>query len=127
MGITFSFVFPKKKKERVSICSIQSIMPHEIKSLQEFEKTIADNEFVLVDFHAQWCGPCKRIAPFIGDLADKHTKLTVIKVDVDECGDVAAKYEVRAMPTFKLFKGGKEVKELEVVGASQDKLQGAVD
>ena len=63
---------------------------------------------VLVDFWAEWCGPCKRIAPFLEDLAaDKDGKLTVAKVNIDENPKSPMKYGVRGIPTMILFKGGK--------------------
>ena len=62
---------------------------------------------VLVDFWAEWCGPCKMIAPFLEDLAaDKAGKLTVAKVNIDENPQSPTKYGVRGIPTMILFKGG---------------------
>ena len=63
---------------------------------------------VLVDFWAEWCGPCKMIAPFLEDLAaDKAGQLTVAKVNIDENPKSPSKYSVRGIPTMILFKGGK--------------------
>ena len=65
---------------------------------------------VLVDFWAEWCGPCKMIAPFLKDLAaDKADQLTVAKVNIDENPKSPTKYGVRGIPTMILFKGGKAV------------------
>jgi thioredoxin 1 len=62
---------------------------------------------VLVDFWAEWCGPCKMIAPFLEDLAaDKAGKLTVAKVNIDENPRSPTKYGVRGIPTMILFKNG---------------------
>lgn len=70
---------------------------------------------VLVDFWAEWCGPCKMIAPVLDELADEQAgKLKVCKVNVDENAELATQYGIRAIPTLLLFKGG-QVKE-QVVG-----------
>jgi thioredoxin 1 len=62
---------------------------------------------VLVDFWAEWCGPCKMIAPFLDDLArDMEGRLTVAKVNIDENRDTPQKYGVRGIPTMLLFKDG---------------------
>ncbi len=65
---------------------------------------------VLVDFWAEWCGPCKMVAPFLEDLAaDKAGKLTVAKVNIDENPQSPTKYRVQGIPTMILFKGGQAV------------------
>ena len=65
-------------------------------------------EPVLVDFHAQWCGPCKAMAPALEQVAaEMKGKIKIVKVDVDENPKVTGTYGIRAMPTLILFKGGK--------------------
>jgi len=65
---------------------------------------------VLVDFWAEWCGPCKMIAPFLEDLAaDKAGQLTVAKLNIDENPQSPTKYRVQSIPTMILFKDGKAV------------------
>lgn len=65
-------------------------------------------EPVLVDFHAQWCGPCKAMAPALDQVAnDLKGKVKIVKIDVDENPRVTGAYQIRAMPTLILFKGGK--------------------
>lgn len=75
----------------------------------------------MVDFFAQWCGPCKRIAPAIQKMSEEHTNVVFLKVDVDEVQQLAAEQGVSAMPTFFFFKNGSKVHE--VVGASEAKIK----
>jgi thioredoxin 1 len=65
---------------------------------------------VLVDFWAEWCGPCRAIAPSLEDMAkDMAGQLTVAKVNIDENPSIASKYQIRSIPTLMVFKGGKPV------------------
>jgi thioredoxin 1 len=65
---------------------------------------------VLVDYWAEWCGPCKMIAPLLDEVArDYDGRLRVVKVNVDENQAITAKYGIRGIPTLKLFKNGEEV------------------
>jgi thioredoxin 1 len=65
---------------------------------------------VLVDYWAEWCGPCKMIAPLLDEVArDYGDRLRVVKVNVDENQAITAKYGIRGIPTLKLFKNGEEV------------------
>ena len=75
-----------------------------------FESEVVQSKTpVLIDFYAQWCGPCKMMAPIIDDIAREYNgKLKVVKVDVDESGETAARFGVTAMPTFVVVKDGKE-------------------
>jgi len=94
----------------------------------EFDtKVLKSNEPVLVDFWAEWCGPCKMIAPFLDELAaDKAGKLTVAKVNIDENPQTPRKYGVRGIPTMILFKGG-QVAAQKIGALPKSKLYEWVD
>ena len=74
------------------------------------------SEPVVVDFWAEWCGPCKMIAPILNEIADEHAgKLSVAKLNVDENPDIARRFDVMSIPTLIVFKDGSAQKRL--VGA----------
>ena len=88
-----------------------------------FEKEVLQSaEPVLVDFFAEWCGPCKAMAPALEQVAaELQGKVKVAKLDVDQNPAVTQKYAIQAMPTLLIFKGGKKVAER--VGALTQKRQ----
>jgi thioredoxin len=92
-----------------------------VNSKAEFDEALKTDKLVIVDFFAEWCGPCKRIAPFLEAKSDELADSVVfVKVDVDEVSQVAEEQQISAMPTFYAFKNGSKVGDL--VGASQDGL-----
>jgi thioredoxin len=82
-----------------------------------FDETVAGSDTpVLVDFWAEWCGPCKMIAPTLAEIAVEHRgKLTIGKLNVDDNPDTARRFDVMSIPTLLVFKDGQQVKRL--VGA----------
>ena len=77
---------------------------------ENFIETIGSNKPVLVDYWAEWCGPCKMVAPILEEVAsDMSDKLTVGKVDVDENQELAAQLNIMSIPTLVLFKNGEVV------------------
>lgn len=83
-------------------------------SSENFEKEVLKSEKpVLVDFYADWCGPCNAMAPVIEELATElDGKAKVGKINVDENSDIAVEYNVMSIPTLIIFKNGKEEKRL---------------
>lgn len=84
--------------------------------LASFDKVISENQLVLVDFWAEWCGPCKAMHPIFERMAKKYPQIKFCRVDVDSNQPLAQKFGVQAIPTFMMFSGGQLV----------DKMMGAV-
>ena len=74
---------------------------------ENFESFVNDNESVLIDFHASWCGPCKAMSPTIDKIAESHPELTVGKCDVEEYEDIASQFGVMNIPFVVYIKNGK--------------------
>jgi thioredoxin 1 len=88
----------------------------QILSDKTFADSIGGDEPVLVDFWAEWCGPCKMIAPILEEIADEQVgSVKIAKLNVDDAPDTARQYEVMSIPTMILFKDGQPVKK--IVGA----------
>lgn len=98
--------------------------PIHVGSPDEFQQVVGDYDTVLVDFFAEWCGPCKQLEPIVAQLASE-TDAAVAKVDVDRQQQIAGQYQVRSMPTLIVFADGEPAER--VVGArGYDQLAGLV-
>lgn len=77
---------------------------------ENFGETLENNTWLVADFSAEWCGPCRTLAPIFESVAEKlHDKAGFVKVDVDNAQGAAAKFQVTSVPTVILFKNGEEV------------------
>ncbi len=85
-------------------------------STSTFDETVASSDKpIIVDFWAEWCGPCKMIAPILGEIAAEQPGITVAKLNVDDNPDIAMRYNVMSIPTLLVFDKGEVRKKL--VGA----------
>ena len=98
-----------------------------ISTLDDFHALVKSEspKLVVVDFFAEWCGPCKRVAPQYAQLAEIHSKTACfVKVDVDASPELSSFGRISAMPTFQVYKGGERV--AEVKGARMDELERSI-
>ncbi len=92
-----------------------------------FEELLTSEQPLVVDFWAQWCGPCKAISPIIEELANEYEgKANIGKVDVDENDDITARYGIRNIPTILFFKNG-ELVDKQVGAASKAAIAAKID
>ena len=81
---------------------------------ENFKTEILDSkEPILVDFFATWCGPCNMLSPILENISNTRADFNIVKVNIDELGDLAIDYEVEVVPTLLIFKNGKVVGRIE--------------
>ena len=81
-------------------------------NLDNFEEEVLNSDKpVLVDFWAPWCGPCRMVVPIVEEIAKEHPEIKVAKINVDEQGELAEKFQVMSIPTLMVFKEGKVVNQ----------------
>mgnify|MGYP003969209645 CR=1 FL=1 len=100
----------------------------ELVTESNFEEKVIKSELpVLLDFFAEWCGPCRMMGPVLDSVSTKlASKVNVCKIDTDQAPNIAAKYQISGIPCLILFKGGEEVKRL-VGYQAEDALISAIE
>ena len=94
---------------------------------ENYADVLASGQPVVIDFWAEWCGPCRMVAPIVEELAVEYEgKVLIGKCDVDDNDDIVAEYKVRNIPTIVFIKGG-EVVDKHVGAISKDALKAKVD
>ncbi len=86
----------------------------------KFKEDVLNKDFVLVDFYADWCGPCRMIAPFLEEI-QSEINVDIVKVNIDESPNLASEYNVMSIPTLAIFKKGEKV-SVNVGAASKARL-----
>ena len=91
--------------------------------MENLQQVFQENAKVLIDFYADWCGPCRMLAPIIEEIKNEVKDLKVVKINVDENQQVAAQYGVRSIPTLVVVKDGKVAKQAVGFRPKKDILQ----
>ena len=81
---------------------------------ETFNKALEDNDLIIVDFWAEWCGPCRQIAPILDELQEEYN-LPITKLNIDESPKIAEQYDIRSIPALVVFENGLPVKT--IIGA----------
>jgi thioredoxin 1 len=80
------------------------------------DEVLNSNDTIMVDFWAEWCGPCRAVSPILDQIASEHSdKIKIVKLNVDDNPQMAMKYQITSIPAMKVFRGGEVVKT--VIGA----------
>jgi thioredoxin 1 len=95
------------KKKGISIMSVLVVTSENFEAVKNSEKT------VLLDFYADWCGPCRMVAPFVAQIADEHPEYLICKINVDNSPELAKEFGIMSIPTLVVLKDGKVVKQSE--------------
>ncbi|EDW75457.1 Thioredoxin-2 [Drosophila willistoni] len=102
-------------------------MVYQVKDKADLDAQLkqAGSKLVVLDFFATWCGPCKMISPKLAELATKYAdNIVVLKIDVDDCEDIAMEYNISSMPTFVFIKNTQKVEEF--AGANAQRLEDVI-
>lgn len=97
----------------------------QVETIQDYIKVINENKLVLVDFYADWCGPCKMMAPVLNKVEQNIEDLIILKVDADKAIEIIQEHSVMSIPTFFLYKNG-ELKMNETGFIPQPRLEGKI-
>lgn len=94
---------------------------------KEFDKFLEEGKLLIIDFHAEWCSPCKSLSPTIEELSDEYEDRVIIrKINVDEENEVSNQFGIRSIPTILFFKDG-EIVERKVGNISKSELEDSID
>ncbi|CAN5246341.1 thioredoxin [soil metagenome] len=89
---------------------------HDVTDATFTDEVLNSEDTIMVDFWAEWCGPCRAVSPILDQIASEHSeKIKIVKLNVDDNPQIAMKYQITSIPAMKVFKGGEVVKT--IIGA----------
>ena len=89
---------------------------HDVTDATFTDEVLNSEDTIMVDFWAEWCGPCRAVSPILDQIAEEHAgKIKIVKLNVDDNPQIAMKYQITSIPAMKVFKGGEVVKT--IIGA----------
>jgi thioredoxin 1 len=100
---------------------MEKITKEELSSM--IEKTKTESKTIIVDFMANWCGPCRALGPILDQLAQEHPDIQVVKVNVDENSELSAEYGIRSIPSVYVFKSNEMVDKFVGLKSKEDILK----
>ncbi len=102
------------KRKKISGANVINIT-----SISEFDEQLSNSEIVIADFYATWCTPCKTAAPMFAELSEYYSNVKFIKIDTDTVRELATRYKITSVPTFKIFENKSCI---ETIGGFNQKL-----
>ena len=121
--ILLSVFLNNRNKVEISNENGSTIEVIKVTSANFEEEVLNSNKTVLIDFYADWCGPCKMFSPIVESVATENENIKVVKIDVDNEQDLAIKYQVMSIPTTIIIKNGQEVNRVVGMVSKSDLIE----
>lgn len=91
------------------VSNISTTQPIAALTLENIERVIQSNSLVLIDFYAEWCGPCKKMTPILNKIANQNKNIKLLKIDAEKSDNIASVFKVEEIPTYVIIKNGRQV------------------